>query len=150
MTSELGAIYILSFLCFLPILLMADEPVKIARVLDANLFELKDGRKIKLANLETPSIHDPDPYRASLAKMIKKYGQERLAGQTLLAEFVAQRDSVPESPIPDSGRLFRDKPGVVLKCRSVFTRPFHSSVASQHRLQGRATARALSVGRLSK
>lgn len=93
MARKSRAIYILYLLYLLPVQLMADEPVKIARVLDANLFELKDGRKIRLANVETPSIHDPDPYRAALAKMIKKYGQERLAGQTLLAEFTAQRDS---------------------------------------------------------
>lgn len=93
MARKFRTIYILYLLCFLPVQLLADEPVKIARVLDANLFELKDGRKIRLANLDAPSIHDPDPYRAALAKMIKKYGQEQLAGQTVLAEFTAQRDS---------------------------------------------------------
>ncbi len=83
---------LICLMCFFCAVLSAEE-VKIARVLDANLFELKDGRKIRLANLEAPSTHDPDPYRAALAKMIKKYGQEQLAGQTLLAEFIAEKDS---------------------------------------------------------
>ncbi len=34
------------------------EEVKVVKILDSNLFELKDGRKIKLANVDAPSISD--------------------------------------------------------------------------------------------
>lgn len=45
---------ILSLVCLLPLFIWAKE-IKINKVLDRNPFELKNGQKIKLAKVESPS-----------------------------------------------------------------------------------------------
>lgn len=80
------------FFCFFSCLLLlriclSAEEVKIVKVHDSNLFELKDGRKIKLANVASPSVHDADPALAALGRFIKKYAEDEFAGEQLIAEF---------------------------------------------------------------
>jgi hypothetical protein len=68
------------------------ENVKITRVIDSNLFELNDGRRIRLSHVESPSISDPDPAIAYLAGRIKRFGEEKLPGENLTFEYAGPLD----------------------------------------------------------
>ncbi len=46
----------------------AEQPCKIISVKDTNLFLTKDSLLISLANVETPSLHDPDSLRRKMAQ----------------------------------------------------------------------------------
>ncbi|RMH96310.1 MAG: hypothetical protein D6681_12440 [Calditrichaeota bacterium] len=54
------------------------EEVKIVKVLDANLFQLQDGRRTRLANVQTPSRTDTNGRVRALAYRIQKYAEQQL------------------------------------------------------------------------
>lgn len=76
---------------------VAADEVKITHVLDSNLFELKDGRRVRLANVLTPSTSDSNRRVAIFAYRVKKYAEEQLLNQTVVVEFLRgeQADSAP-------------------------------------------------------
>ncbi len=57
------------------------EEVKITRILDANLFQLPDGKKITLANVKTPSLRDSLPERAQIAREAYHYAEQQFLGR---------------------------------------------------------------------
>ena len=42
--------------------------IKVTKILDANLFELEDGRKIKLAGVDAPQLNSPRPFFQKIAE----------------------------------------------------------------------------------
>jgi endonuclease YncB( thermonuclease family) len=77
----------LLFLC-LVISLQAQEKVRVNEIIDCNRFLLKDGRVIRLANIETPSLTDTGRVEKRIVKMIMNYIDEELKGVILRAEFI--------------------------------------------------------------
>ncbi|HGY54081.1 MAG TPA: hypothetical protein ENK44_00120, partial [Caldithrix abyssi] len=69
------------------------EEIRIRKALDANVFLLEDGRKIKLAYVETPSLYSADSLRASIARRIVKYVRSNMLRAPLQMEIV---EPVPE------------------------------------------------------
>ena len=57
----------------------AREKVHIDQVLDCNLFRLKDGRTIRLANVETPSRADTCWYNKQVTRQILDYMKEEVS-----------------------------------------------------------------------
>lgn len=62
------------------------EKVKIAQILESNLFLLQDGRKITLAGLEMPSVNTKRPELQELVKKISKFESVNLLNQLLEME----------------------------------------------------------------
>ncbi len=86
-------------LLFLPLIRLHAEDVKIVKVLDSNLFELKDGREIRLAHVEAPSLSDSNKKLAFFALQIKMYAKGQFLGQMLTAEFFQPAEN-NSGPIP--------------------------------------------------
>ena len=76
----------------------ADE-VKIIRVLDSNLFELKDGRRVRLAYVLTPSVSDSNRRVSLFAFRTKKYAEEQLLNQKVIVE-ILYTDQPDTAPLP--------------------------------------------------
>lgn len=72
----------------------AKVPVKIIRILDANLFKTANGTIISLANVKTISIYDSDSLRRKFAQKVFAYAQKTLLNQELSEEVIAKNDSV--------------------------------------------------------
>ena len=77
--------------------LSAVEDVRIAKILDANLFLLEDGRKIKLAYVECPSLDSADSLNVFLARRIVDYAQKNILRVPLAMETV--RDETKEKDV---------------------------------------------------
>lgn len=76
-------------LIFLLSTLTLAEEVRIEKILDANLFLLENGHKIKLAFVETPSLDSADSSFNDLAKRIIKYARNNFLGVPLLMVIVS-------------------------------------------------------------
>ena len=98
--SRFSPLSILFFIAFLISVssTTADE-VKITRVLDSNLFELKDGRRVRLAHVLSPSVSDSNRRMAALALQIKKYAEQQFVGEVVRIEFPVERQPDSE-PLP--------------------------------------------------
>ena len=68
-------------------------------ILLINLFEIKNGPKIRLANIDAPSKSDPNKKLASFAITIQKYAESQFLGQTLTVEFIHSHQNKSE-PVP--------------------------------------------------
>jgi len=86
------------FLLIFSLHLSAGEVV-IKKILDSNLFETKDGQKIKLAYIDAPSITDPNPKIRSFARSIRRYAMDELLRQSVEIEYVSDLDD-PEGIRP--------------------------------------------------
>lgn len=86
MSRKLIRITMLSLVCLICSGFGA-EKAKIVKVLDSNLFRLKDGRLIRLANVDAPSVHDPNSHLASLAWEIRDYSKSILLSQPAEMEY---------------------------------------------------------------
>jgi endonuclease YncB( thermonuclease family) len=75
------------------------EDVKIVKVLDSNLFEIKGGMRIRLANVDAPSISDSLKRLSSFAYNIKSYAERQLLGRSISAQFIQGWDNGNE-PFP--------------------------------------------------
>jgi hypothetical protein len=62
------------------------QTMKIEEFLDTNVFLTTDSMRIGMANLEVPSIHDPDTARAELAQKILEYTKKELKNFTIRFE----------------------------------------------------------------
>ena len=69
------------------------QKMKIIEILDSNLFKLQNEQIIKLANVESPSINEPDSLFNYLARHIKLYAVIKLLNQDFIIE-----------PSPESNR----------------------------------------------
>ena len=80
------------FFIFLSLLttLTAVEDVRIAKILDANLFLLKDGRKVRLAYVECPSLDSDDSLNVFLAGRIVDYAKKNILRAPLSMEIVRE------------------------------------------------------------
>lgn len=68
----------LIFILFIACQMAPAQEIEIAEILDANLFKTVDGRLIRLANLEVPSLSDPDSSRFLLARNIVRFSESEL------------------------------------------------------------------------
>jgi len=80
--------YLLSASIFLLPLPSRTEDVKIVKVLDCNLFEIKGGKRIRLAHVDAVSVTDKIKRVSSFAHNIKYYAEREFVGQTLMAEYI--------------------------------------------------------------
>ncbi|MHB2149175.1 thermonuclease family protein [Calditrichota bacterium LG25] len=73
------------------------QKIKIVEVLDTNLFLLQDGRKISLANLQTPSQHDSSKTLKNIARDLLTYERKYLLNRTLWMESspAVRSDTIP-------------------------------------------------------
>ncbi|MGE5681189.1 MAG: thermonuclease family protein [Bacillota bacterium] len=71
---------VISLIIFLLPQVAFAQIVKITKVLDTNLFELKDGRVIKMAGLDIPRKNNPGVHLAELAEKIVEYSEKSLSG----------------------------------------------------------------------
>ncbi|NOX89942.1 MAG: hypothetical protein GXO77_13035 [Calditrichaeota bacterium] len=87
-------IFILVLLSALP---LSAQKVKIVKIIDTNLFELKDGRVITLADVSAPSVSEKDSALRFIAQRILDYAQKNLLNQTLRIEPspASENDSIP-------------------------------------------------------
>jgi hypothetical protein len=90
-----------AFLAFLAALLFLSHApifcaqyVRIAKIIDSNLFQTTDSILISLANVNTISITDPDSLKREFAKKTIKYGKDHLLGRSFIAERAGMADSV--------------------------------------------------------
>jgi hypothetical protein len=86
-------------LCFILILSvsLSAQHITIDKGIDSNLFLLKDGRRITLVNVETPSLSAPDSAGRIIAGMACKFAQQHFLHKALYMEIApdsAGRDSV--------------------------------------------------------
>lgn len=82
----------LIFFMLIPCFIFPQE-VKIAKALDSNLFLLEDGRKIKLAHIEMPSIQAKDSLQRELASRIIQFAEERMLKKRFEIELAADHDT---------------------------------------------------------
>ena len=61
---------------------------KIKKIIDSNLFELADGRMIKLAGVDAPNINNKNISLQSIAVEAYKYAKERFAGKKFNLVFI--------------------------------------------------------------
>ncbi len=85
--------------CFLLLASIQAGEFKITTVLDANLFVLETGQKIRLAYVEAPSIADSLKNMARLAAKVKNYAERRFLNQKVRVEFLHQSPG-GEEPAP--------------------------------------------------
>ena len=86
--------YIIKFFLFIFIIKsLFPQEVEITKIIDSNLFELKNGERIKLANLEIPSIYNPDTLLADFASYVKKFSEDVLLKKQLSLEYAEPVDS---------------------------------------------------------
>ena len=62
------------------------QKMKIIEILDSNLFKLENEQIIKLANVASPSINDPDSLLNYLARHIKLYAVKKFLNQDFIIE----------------------------------------------------------------
>ena len=120
-TAQNKAGFLLPMLIYLILIIMAAqiqaEEIRIRKALDANVFLLEDGRKIKLAYVETPSLYSADSLRASIARRIVKYVRSNMLRAPLQMEIV---EPVPEGAEVLPVRLYRKYPLETLYFNLVF------------------------------
>lgn len=88
--------YSLLIILFVFIISIKANPqyVKIEKVIDSNLFELKDKSRIKLAGIDMPRIDNPDYFLSKTAKEAVKYTEERLTKKYLRMEVISETDEL--------------------------------------------------------
>lgn len=86
--------WLIIFLFLFSITIHNAQEVKISKVLDSNLFELEDGRKIKLAGVDSPNLNNPSPYLHTIAKNAITFADKSLRRIKLHLEPVTTMDSV--------------------------------------------------------
>ncbi|MCX6170426.1 MAG: thermonuclease family protein [Ignavibacteriales bacterium] len=62
-------------------------------ILDSNLFELEDGRKIKLAGIDAPQLNNPIPLFAETAKQAITYHTETILKRRVVVQSISKADS---------------------------------------------------------
>ncbi|MBN1782218.1 hypothetical protein JW948_13885 [bacterium] len=70
--------------------LFAKETIRIDKIIDCNLYQLKDGRKISLVNVGTPSLTDTSRTARRVSREIMAYCKAEMRNFSLSAEFVAE------------------------------------------------------------
>lgn len=95
---QLYGILILQII-FLLLSVLSAEETRIKKVLDSNLFELKDGRIISLAYVDVPSVSDSNEKLGLLALNIKNYAENQFLGRNVIIQFDSLGDQNSE-PIP--------------------------------------------------
>jgi endonuclease YncB( thermonuclease family) len=96
--------YLLLFIITISSLTFAQE-FKITKVIDNNIFQLKNGQLVQLAEVYVPSIKDPNDTVRALAISINKWANSILTGHDYLIKFITN-DSLPKI------RIFRSHLGV--------------------------------------
>ncbi len=69
------------------------QSVKIIKILDSNLFELEDGRKIKLAGIDAPQLNNPIPLFAETANQALAYHKETILRRRVVVQSISKADS---------------------------------------------------------
>ncbi len=64
-----------------------EETVKIAKIIDADLFQIQDGRLICLADVQTPSLNDEDTLGAHIAQQAVSYAKSMILGKDVLIRY---------------------------------------------------------------
>ena len=65
------------------------QTTKVVKILDANLFELKDGRIVKLAGIDAPGISHPSKFYRDAANEAMAYSTTNLLGRTVSIELIS-------------------------------------------------------------
>lgn len=69
------------------------QSLKIVKILDSNLFELEDGRKIKLAGIDAPQLNNPIPLFAETANQALAYHKETILRRRVVVQSISKDDS---------------------------------------------------------
>lgn len=72
---------------------ISGQSLKVVKILDSNLFELEDGRIVKLAGVDSPQLNNPIPLFAETAKYAVSYNKEVLLKRKVLVETISKVDS---------------------------------------------------------
>jgi endonuclease YncB( thermonuclease family) len=78
---------------FIFIQTISAQYVKVVKILDSNLFELDDGRKIKLAGIDAPQLNNPIPLFAETADAAVAYYKESLLRRSVALQTISKMDS---------------------------------------------------------
>ncbi len=78
------------FLLFLFIQSVSAQSVKIVKILDSNLFELEDGRKVKLAGIDSPQLNNPIPLFAETANYAVAYYKSTLLRRSVILQTISK------------------------------------------------------------
>lgn len=70
------------------------QPVKIVKVIDSNLFELKDGRLIKLAGIDMPRLDHPDYLLRKTARDAVSYIRQKMLSKRYDIKVINQLDTI--------------------------------------------------------
>lgn len=72
---------------------ISGQSLKVVKILDSNLFELEDGRIVKLAGVDSPQLNNPIPLFAETAKYAVSYNKEVLLKRKVRVETISKVDS---------------------------------------------------------
>ena len=64
--------------------------VKVTKILDANLFELEDGRKIKLAGVDAPQLNNPIPFLKNIAEKSVLYSSSYILDRRVFIDTITR------------------------------------------------------------
>ncbi|MCL6099265.1 MAG: thermonuclease family protein [Bacteroidetes bacterium] len=83
-------------LLFLTILMLSSsifgQYVKVTKILDSNLFELEDGRKIKLAGIDAPQLNSPIPFFQKVAEQAVFYSVGNILERRVYMELISKQE----------------------------------------------------------
>ncbi len=84
---------LLLFILFSVANILSAQKLKITKITDSNLFELEDGRLIKLAGVDAPNINNKNLKLQSVAVAAYNYAKSRFAGKKFDITFLANSAS---------------------------------------------------------
>ncbi|MCP5060841.1 MAG: hypothetical protein GY936_00040 [Ignavibacteriae bacterium] len=115
LTNLTGILFLFFFITFTHVFLA--QQVKIKRIIDSNLFELTDGRIIKLAGVDVPNITSANLNNFRIAKQAKKYSNDILLNKVFNFKEII---SIPKTSLFTLGILSRDFPTETIEYNLLF------------------------------
>ncbi len=79
--------------CFFLFKLISAADIQIVEIRDSNLFQLKNGTLVRLANVDAPSVDTPDSNLAYLARSVKKYAENKYRSYPVSVVYSGKKDS---------------------------------------------------------
>ncbi len=72
---------------------ISGQSFRVVKIHDSNLFELEDGRMVKLAGIDSPQLNNPIPLFAETAKEAVSYYKEIMLRRNVIVKSVSMKDS---------------------------------------------------------
>jgi hypothetical protein len=84
---------ILVFIFLFAVQSISGQALKVVKILDSNLFELEDGRNVKLAGIDAAQLNNPIPLFAETANDAFAYYKELILKRKVIVQSISRVSS---------------------------------------------------------